>query len=57
MMLLPFWLLEDVIKNEMFVPYMASRCTIGIAVVASTAGYIPAMRASRVDAMQALRYE
>ncbi len=38
-------------------PYTLAIATLGLAVVACAAGYIPALRASRVDAMNALRYE
>ena len=38
-------------------PYTVGLATLGLAVVACAAGYIPALRASRVDAMVALRYE
>lgn len=31
--------------------------TAGLAAIACAAGYIPARRASRIDAMRALRYE
>lgn len=38
-------------------PYTLALATLGLAAVACAAGYIPALRASRVDAMNALRYE
>jgi ABC-type antimicrobial peptide transport system permease subunit len=54
--------LTRLVKSQLFGveamdPVALVAAIVGLAVVACLAGYIPALRASRVDAMHALRYE
>ncbi len=54
--------LTKYVKSQLFGltamdPVSLAAATIGLAVVACLAGYIPAIRASRINAMRALRYE
>jgi predicted permease len=54
--------LTRLVKSQLFGvealdPIALLAATVGLAAVACLAGYIPALRASRVDAMHALRYE
>jgi predicted permease len=55
-------LLTRVVKSQLYGleahdPWTVGLATALLAIVACAAGYIPAMRASRVDPMKALRYE
>ena len=56
------WTLARFVESQLFGmkgrdPATLALAAFGLALVASLAGYIPAPRASRVDPLNALRYE
>lgn len=56
------WVLVKLVESQLYGvsghdPTTVVLAAVGLAAVACVAGYIPALRASRIDAMRALRYE
>jgi predicted permease len=56
------WVLAKLVQSQLYGvtghdPLTVVTAALGLAAVACAAGYIPALRASRIDAMRALRYE